>query len=274
MKNILNGVQWYWYLREFCKEDKCFLVTEPAYNSLFIVADKPIDKFRGEHYMKVNVTKTYLGYRVERGKKNLIIHESLLPAFGKNFSEKVLIPWEFCERKAYKEKAEKFRKQKREELKELEAEKMKDPVYAKKKEQRKKRREWIDKTKRKNIDNPTKSELLLLKTALKRFGKRVETQHEIIVNGHIYFLDFYIKSLRVAIEVDGGYHSTAEQYAKDRERDANLASVGIKTIRIKNEQVPIKACIEELLSVLQGRKKKNGLRADFSIDTHFIGQRD
>ena len=273
MTKVLNGIQWYWQLKRFCMEDECFLVTNPAYNKLLIEIDQPIDKYRGEHYMKVNVTKTNIGYRVGRGKKNLIIHKSLLSSFSKAFDEP-LIPWNFSERKIYKEKAEEYRQQKRDESERVEAEKMKDPAYAHMKEYVHKRNSWIEKTKKKNMDNSTKSEKLLLKTALKRFGKRVKAQYEMTINGHIYFLDFYIKSLRVAIEVDGGYHSTIEQSAKDRERDANLASVGIKTIRIKNEQVPIKACIEELLSVLQNRKKKKGVRADVSINTYFIGQDD
>lgn len=273
MAKVLNGIQWYWLLRRFCMEDECFLVTNPVYNQHFIESDQPIDKYHGEHYMKVNVTKTDIGYRVGRGKKNLIIHKSLLSSFDKDFGE-ALIPWDFSERKIYKEKAEIYRQEKREESKRIKAEKMKEPAYAYMKECIHKRNSWIEKTKKKNIDNSTKSEKLLLKTALKRFGKRVKAQHEMTINGHIYFLDFYIKSLRVAIEVDGGYHSTIEQSAKDMERDANLASVGIKTIRIKNEQVPIKACIEELLSVLQDRMKKKGVRADVSINTHFIGQDD
>lgn len=279
MKKVLNGFQWYWYLKHFCDEDDCFLITEPLYNSTFIEADKPVDNFRGEHYMKVNVTKTNIGYRVGRGKKNLIIHKSVLSGIDGEIiasliTSQVLIPWDFTERKAYKEKADVYRKQKRKEQKEIEAEKMKDPAYAEMREKQRKRRAWIEKTKKENKINSTDSEKLLLKTALRRFGNRVKTQYEITINGHIYFLDFYIKSLRVAIEVDGGYHSTVEQSAKDRKRDADLASVGIKTIRIKNEQVPIKSCINELLSVLNSRKKKNGSRANISIDTYFIGHKD
>lgn len=272
MKKVLNGIQWYWKLKHFCEEDKCFLVTNSDFNAILLEMDSPIDKYRGKHYMKINVTKTSIGYHVGRGKKNLIVHNALLSSFDELKTDQSVVPWDFCERKAYKEKSEAYRKKKRDEYNQLEADKMKDPVYAKKKEQQKKRMDWIKKTKKENEEKSTKSEKLLLKTALKRFGKRVKMQHEITVNGHIYFLDFYIKSLNVAIEVDGGYHSTIEQSAKDRERDANLASVGIKTIRIKNEQVSIKDCIDELLSVLKNRIKKKGICADVSIDTYFIGQ--
>jgi very-short-patch-repair endonuclease len=52
-----------------------------------------------------------------------------------------------------------------------------------------------------------------------------------------YVLDFYVHQYRLAIEVDGGYHETVEQRARDRQRDRWLVSRGIDVIRFKNEQV-------------------------------------
>lgn len=52
----------------------------------------------------------------------------------------------------------------------------------------------------------------------------------------IYFGDFYIPEKRVLIEVDGIYHKSSYMLAKDSERDANFRSVGIKVIRIANEE--------------------------------------
>lgn len=52
----------------------------------------------------------------------------------------------------------------------------------------------------------------------------------------IYFCDFYIPSLRTVIEVDGIYHDSPLQTEKDIERDDNFASIGIKVIRISNEE--------------------------------------
>lgn len=273
MKENITGIKWYWLLRHFCLEEDCFLVINPDSNKIFLDLDNPINQYRGNHYLKVNILKTAIGYRVGRGKKNLIIHRSLLSLVNNPTITQDIIPWDFSERETYKEKAKQLRQQKRDVYNTLFTEKMNHPAYAKKVQQNKKREEWIDKTQKKNQEKSTASEKLLLKTALKRFGKRVKTQYEVTIKGHIYFLDFYIKSLKVAIEVDGGYHSTIEQSQKDRERDANLASIGIKTIRIKNEQVPIKACIDELISVLLSRAKKNGNRADNSVDTYYIGQK-
>lgn len=276
MNKSPNGIQWYRQLKDFCKEDVCFLVTDQELSRLFVSADHPIDKYRGEHYMKINVIKTEIGYQVGRGKKNIIAHKSLVDLFNtllisEAISKNSIVRWDFSERKAYKEKAKMRRKEKHEEYENIISQRMKDPIYAQKVECAKRRESWIKKTKEDNEKKSTESERILYKSALKRFGKRVKMQHEITVNGHIYFLDFYIKSLRVAIEVDGGYHSTTEQSIKDRERDANLASVGIKTIRIKNEQVSEESCIKELLDILQNRKKKNGKILDVSIETYFIG---
>jgi very-short-patch-repair endonuclease len=52
----------------------------------------------------------------------------------------------------------------------------------------------------------------------------------------IYFCDFYIPSKRIVIEVDGIYHNGQVQLSKDLERDANLKSIGIRVIRIANEE--------------------------------------
>lgn len=50
-----------------------------------------------------------------------------------------------------------------------------------------------------------------------------------------YFLDFLLVDKNIALEVDGGYHKLNKEY--DRNRDKFFKSIGIKTIRIKNEEV-------------------------------------
>lgn len=47
-----------------------------------------------------------------------------------------------------------------------------------------------------------------------------------------YALDFFCASTKLAIEVDGQAHDTDERAAKDRARDAWVASRGVRTIRI------------------------------------------
>lgn len=52
-----------------------------------------------------------------------------------------------------------------------------------------------------------------------------------------YFADFYIPALDTIIEVDGSHHYTENGLEYDRLRDMEFASIGIKTIRIKNSEV-------------------------------------
>jgi very-short-patch-repair endonuclease len=52
-----------------------------------------------------------------------------------------------------------------------------------------------------------------------------------------YILDFYCKPLKIAIEVDGPYHFTAQGLAYDANRDGVLNSYGIFVLRFTNEQV-------------------------------------
>ena len=72
-------------------------------------------------------------------------------------------------------------------------------------------------------------------------GLRVHFHRErpIEVNGKKYFIDFLVTSIkrekrekiRVAIEVDGGYHFTPEQQARDRKKDSDLlASVRVNSV--------------------------------------------
>ena len=53
-----------------------------------------------------------------------------------------------------------------------------------------------------------------------------------------YILDFYCPILRLAIELDGGYHCDEEIYEKDLNRDETLLKdFKIKTIRFTNDVV-------------------------------------
>jgi len=52
-----------------------------------------------------------------------------------------------------------------------------------------------------------------------------------------YVLDFYCAPLRLAIEVDGLVHGTADHPGRDARRDAWLAAQGIEVIRIPASDV-------------------------------------
>lgn len=86
-------------------------------------------------------------------------------------------------------------------------------------------------------DQPTDAEIklnVLLGEALKRKGVQFSFQYPI----DRYILDFYIPAHSLAIEVDGFYHYTREQWAKDLIRTNHLHNRhGIAVMRFDNDEV-------------------------------------
>jgi len=52
-----------------------------------------------------------------------------------------------------------------------------------------------------------------------------------------YVLDFYCDRARLAVEVDGYAHATADRPARDARRDTWLATKGIRTLRVDARDV-------------------------------------
>lgn len=50
-----------------------------------------------------------------------------------------------------------------------------------------------------------------------------------------WIVDIYCPKLKLVIEVDGGIHQ--KQRLKDLNRDETLKTIGIKTIRLKNQEI-------------------------------------
>lgn len=62
---------------------------------------------------------------------------------------------------------------------------------------------------------------------------RIKRQHTVL-----YFIaDFYCHKAKLIIEIDGGYHNIPEQYLYDINRDEELKSLGLKVIRLTNDEV-------------------------------------
>ena len=70
-------------------------------------------------------------------------------------------------------------------------------------------------------------------------GTKFRRQHPI----HRYILDFYCHEKKLAIEVDGSIHKIKSD--EDEFRDKYLESIGIKTVRVSNEEI-----IEDINKVL------------------------
>ncbi len=80
----------------------------------------------------------------------------------------------------------------------------------------------------------TKGEIALWKEVKgKKLGYRFSRQ--IPIDGFI--VDFYSKDLRLAIEVDGGYHFSEDQIEKDKVRQERLELLGVKVIRFTDSDV-------------------------------------
>jgi very-short-patch-repair endonuclease len=82
----------------------------------------------------------------------------------------------------------------------------------------------------------TKSELKFQKL-IKDLGYRALFQKGFIKD-YFCIVDFYIPSLKLVVEIDGGYHLTQEQINKDRKKDEYLTKVrNFKILRLTNDQV-------------------------------------
>lgn len=75
------------------------------------------------------------------------------------------------------------------------------------------------------------------KTAYRIFcalGYKVIRQYPINTGRRQYFADLYIPSLRVIIEIDGGYHYTKNQHRLDTNRSNGLWRLGYHVFRLSN----------------------------------------
>lgn len=86
----------------------------------------------------------------------------------------------------------------------------------------------------------------------KFMGLKFRRQHPIL----LYIVDFYCHSMKLVIEIDGGYHLSKKQQLEDNERTENLNFNGIKVIRFTNDQVEKK--MDEVLAELKVIVKQLG----------------
>lgn len=108
------------------------------------------------------------------------------------------------------------------------------------------------------MKNRTKSELFVENQLLVNF-KKDDYKVEYIFK-HRRF-DFYFPRIRVALEVDGGYHNEFNQKYKDSVNDKEfLINDSIRTIRIANNDVKaLNIAIEEIKTLLNDKYTINGV---------------
>ena len=95
---------------------------------------------------------------------------------------------------------------------------------------------------RKLRKNQTPEEELLWKSLRNRnfYGLKFLRQHPIIYEGlnnrfSFFIADFYCNEKKLVIELDGKIHDEQKEY--DRDRNFIVKSLGLKTVRIKNEEI-------------------------------------
>jgi len=84
-----------------------------------------------------------------------------------------------------------------------------------------------------NNMTPAEARLWIILKEKKLEGRKFRRQFS-VVN---YVLDFYCPKEKLAIELDGAYHFTPYQMAKDKQRDAYLNSIGIRVLRFENKRL-------------------------------------
>jgi very-short-patch-repair endonuclease len=83
-------------------------------------------------------------------------------------------------------------------------------------------------------ENQTESEKLTWVILKKHFPKfKFRRQHP----AGLFILDFYCHKLKLAIEVDGGYHHGLAQQLADMERERIIANWGVMVVRVTNREV-------------------------------------
>lgn len=97
--------------------------------------------------------------------------------------------------------------------------------------------DWANKNQDTLIKKSTKYERMLFNELKKHFKDKIKKQQPFMIQNKIYYADICIPSLKLIIEVDGGYHTSPEQKIKDEQRDSDFKSMGYTTLRFTNERV-------------------------------------
>ena len=95
---------------------------------------------------------------------------------------------------------------------------------------------------------------------LTRRGVKFIPQCPFYVNGRVYFADFYAPDYNVVLEVDGAYHDEFLQEYSDEQRDRALASIGVTTCRVRNEDLTKTTVVDIFGDTQPGYKRRRKSR--------------
>ncbi|WP_062386423.1 endonuclease domain-containing protein [Demequina iriomotensis] len=98
----------------------------------------------------------------------------------------------------------------------------------------------------------------LTTTFASREFDRFIRQHRVVARGSAYRLDMYDAETRTCVELDGDeHHALGEDRERDLARDADLATLGIQTVRLSYRKVMDQPawCRSTVLAVLRARSQ-------------------
>lgn len=116
-------------------------------------------------------------------------------------------------------------------------------------------RDWIEHTMYELRERANKYEKAVY-NALKEKGAEFIHQAPFVLDGKIYFADFYIPALRTLIEVDGSSHDNVRNQRKDYLRDDSFASYKMNTVRIQNNVASDKNKLDEVLTMILFKRRQ------------------
>lgn len=112
---------------------------------------------------------------------------------------------------------------------------------------------------RKLRNDSTLSEVLLWKElrAGKMMGYKFNRQKPLLN----YIVDFYCKSLKLVIEVDGVSHDNQISYDRDKKRQAELENIGLSFLRFDDSDVKknMKSVLRTIEGFIEDFEKKNSI---------------
>ena len=92
---------------------------------------------------------------------------------------------------------------------------------------------WIRQRRAELLSKSSDAEKAAFKNIV-RLGFKPVRQYPIWTKRRMYFADLYIPSLKLIVEIDGGYHYTARQKRLDGNRSSGLWRLGYHVVRLSN----------------------------------------
>ena len=128
---------------------------------------------------------------------------------------------------------------------------------------------WIENTSIELINNSTMAEIKF-KSIMSQSNTPIVEQAFFNINGKSYFVDFFLPEYMTIIEIDGNSH--IDKQLQDAIRDDKFLSIGIKTIRLTNQDLyrtDFKKHISALISIKGAIERHSDRYYNTPIDNRY-----